>query len=267
MFSTIVKLQFGLVIFLLLSACSSSKHVQTDLQNPPKAEQTLSAPTSSVASQYPEDIIPSFDEEQDESVADPIEPWNRAVFTFNDRLYFWAMKHVIKGYNWVVPEVARKSVRNFFFNIEMPARFVSSLFQAQLKAMGIEIARFTINSTLGVGGLFDVAKSTFYIEPQEKDIGQTLGKYGVGEGLYLVWPFIGPSNARDTVGSLTELFLTPWRIVNPAAAAAAIGTYDYFNRNSITAVEYEELVNSAVEPYAALRNAYIQYRRNIIKNK
>lgn len=267
MFSTIVKLQFGLVFFLLLSACSSSKHVQTDLQDPPKAELPLSAPTSSTASQSPEDIIPGFDDVQDEIVADPIEFWNRAMFTFNDRLYFWVMKPVIKGYNWVVPEVARKSVRNFFFNIEMPVRFVSSLFQAQLKAMGIELARFTINSTIGVAGFFDVAKSSFALEPQEKDIGQTLGKYGIGEGLYFVWPFVGPSTARDTVGSIVELYLTPWRIVNPAGAAAAIGTYDYFNRASITSFEYEELVNSAVEPYAALRNAYIQYRRNIIENK
>jgi phospholipid-binding lipoprotein MlaA len=266
MFGKIVNLQFGLVILLFLSACSSSKHVQTDLQNPPEADQPVSAPTSSSV-QAPDEALPGFDDVQDDGVADPVEPLNRAMFTFNDRLYFWVMKPAIKGYSWIMPEGARKSVRNFFFNIEMPVRFVSSLFQAQLKAMGVELARFTINSTIGVAGLFDVANSSFHLEPQEKDIGQTLGKYGIGEGLYFVWPFVGPSTARDTVGSIAELFLTPWRLVSPVGAAAAIGVYDYFNRASITSIEYEELVSASVEPYAALRNAYIQYRRNIVKNK
>jgi len=260
------KLLYVLPLFLLLCACATSKHVQTDLQEPPKVEKPSDKTAPSATLQSPGEAIPGFNEAQEESVSDPLEPWNRSMFTFNDKLYFWVLKPTIKGYNWVVPEAARKSVRNFFLNLEMPTRFVSSLFQAQIQSMSIELARFTINSTIGVAGFFDVAKSTFHIEPQTKDIGQTLGKYGVGEGLYFVWPFIGPSTARDTSGAIVELFLTPWRIVNPAVAAATIGTYDYFNRASIDAIEYEELIYSSVEPYAALKNSYIQYRRNIVKN-
>ena len=267
LFHRSVKLQFILAFLLLLAACSSNKHVQTDLQEPPKVEKPSGETAPSTALQSPGETIPGFTEAQEESVADPLESFNSAMFIFNDKLYFWAMKPAIKGYNQVVPEAVRKSVRNFFLNLEMPVRFVSSLLQAQIVAMGIELARFTINSTAGVAGFFDVAKSSFYLEPQEKDIGQTLGKYGIGEGLYFVWPFVGPSTARDTGGSIVELFLTPWRLVNPAGAAAGIGMYDYFNRASIDAIEYEELVNSAVEPYAALENAYIQHRRNIVKNK
>jgi len=261
------ELHFALIFLILLSACSSSKHIQTDLQEPPGLEKLSGEASPLPALQPPEETIPGFDEEQEVVVADPLEPWNRAMFTFNDRLFFWVMKPLIKGYNWVLPEVARKSVRNFFLNIEMPVRFTSSLLQAQPKAMGIELARFTINSTIGVAGFFDVAKSSYHLEPQEKDIGQTLGKYGITEGLYFVWPFIGPSTARETVGSIVGLYITPWRLVSPTSAATAIGTYDYFNENSIDAIEYEELVNSAVEPYAALKNAYIQHRREIVKNR
>ncbi len=258
--------QYLLVVFIiLLSACSAGKHLETDLQQPsglPPADET---PVS--ASEQPSlEPIPGFDDTE-EDIYDPLEPVNKTIFAVNDKFYFWFIKPATTGYNWAVPEGARKSVKNFFYNIEMPVRFVSSLMQAQVKSMGIELARFTINSTIGVAGLFDVAKSSFSLEPQEKDIAQALGRYGVGEGLYLVWPFAGPSTARETAGSIIELFLTPWRLVQPDAAAAAIGVYDYFNRASLEAYEYEELVKSSLEPYSALKNAYIQYRRNIVNNK
>jgi phospholipid-binding lipoprotein MlaA len=116
-----------------------------------------------------------------------------------------------------------------------------------------------------VAGLFDVAQSKFKLKPQEKDIGQTLGKYGIGEGFYIVWPFLGPSDARDTIGTASDLYLSPWIKVRPAWIAGTLGGIEYFNKASFDGAEYEELVNSAIEPYAALKNAYIQYRRNIVK--
>jgi phospholipid-binding lipoprotein MlaA len=267
MFNIAIRIHVLLVIMCLFSACAPGKHTQSGLQEPTRMEKTPAEPATLPEQQSAEVVIPGLDDMQDSPVADPFEPWNRAMFTFNDKLYFWAMKPVIKGYNWVVPEDARKSARNFFYNLEMPDRFISSVLQAEIKAAGIELARFTINSTMGVVGLFDVAKSMFQLEPQTKDIGQTLGKYGIGEGFYLVWPFVGPSTARDTIGTASDMYLSPWLHVNIAEAAAALGGFDYFNRSSLDSSEYEELVNSSVEPYAALKNAYIQYRRNIVKNK
>jgi phospholipid-binding lipoprotein MlaA len=261
-----IKIQAVLIMLCLFSACASGKHAQPGLQESGMAEKTADKPAALTEPQAGEVNLPGLDDAQEASVADPLEPWNRAMFTFNDKLYFWAMKPVLKGYNWVVPEVARKSVRNFFYNLEMPDRFISSVLQAQIKAAGIELARFTINSTIGVAGLFDVAKSMFQLEPQIKDIGQTLGKYGIAEGFYLVWPFVGPSTARDTIGTAGDIYLSPWTKVNPGAAAAGMGSFDYFNKASLDSNEYEELINSSVEPYAALKNAYIQYRRNIVKN-
>jgi phospholipid-binding lipoprotein MlaA len=151
----------------------------------------------------------------------------------------------------------------------MPSRFISSVLQAEAKAAGIELARFGINTTIGLLGFFDVAENTFQIERQAKDLGQTLGKYGVGEGFYIVWPFTGPSNPRDTIGACMELFLSPWFQVQlqSSALASSLGMYDYFNTGSLHTNDYEELVNAAVEPYVALKNAYVQYRRNIVQNK
>lgn len=262
-----IRIHAILIMLCFFSACASGKHTQPGLQESDRMEQTAGR-SSTVSEQQPGEVnIPGVDDVQEVSVADPLEPWNRAMFTFNDKLYFWAMKPVIKGYNWVVPEVARKSIRNFFYNLDMPDRFISSVLQVEIKAAGIELARFTINSTMGVVGFFDVAKSMFQLEPQIKDIGQTLGKYGIGEGFYLVWPFVGPSTARDTIGTAGDFYLSPWTRVNSAAAAAGLGSFDYFNKASFDSNDYEELVNSSVEPYAALKNAYIQYRRNIVKNK
>jgi len=264
---TISKQACALLIFSLLSACSTGKHIDTDLKQPVTEEKPVATAEQPLQQNGEEANIPGLDNMQEEPIADPLEPWNRMMFTFNDKLYFWAMKPVIKGYNWAVPENARKSIRNFFYNLEMPTRFVSSVLQIDVKAAGIELARFTINSTIGVVGLFDVAKNKFKLEPQEKDVGQTFGKYGIGEGIYLVWPFLGPSSLRDTVGSASDIYLSPWTKVHPPPVAAAIGGFEYFNRNSFDAGEYEELVNSAVEPYSALKNAYVQYRRNVVKEK
>ena len=267
MFRILLKFHTLLLALFLLGACSANKHVQTDLQG----TGTNSGSASAVAPSS-EEPLPGFDAAEEEPVADPLEPWNRAMFLFNDRLYFWAMKPTLIVYNGVTPEGARKSVGNFFYNIEMPVRFVSSLLQAELKAAGIELARFAINSTIGVGGLFDVAESAFELSPQTKDIGQTLGKYGMQEGFYIVWPLAGPSTVRDTLGAAGDTCLSPWRIIFPPSAAISLGAisiggYDYLNKASLEASNYEELVKAAVEPYAALKNAFLQYRRDIIKNK
>jgi phospholipid-binding lipoprotein MlaA len=260
-----LRLPFILFILFLLPACAHRNPVQSGLDEPIKTESPSGASESSVAEHPFGETVPEFEEAKDETIADPLEPWNRAMFTFNDRLYYWVMKPASKGYNAVVPEGARQSVRNFFNNLTMPVRFVSSLLQAKIEAAGIELARFCINSTMGVAGLFDVAKSTFKLEPQERDIGQTLGKYGIGEGFYIIWPFLGPSSVRDTAGTVGEVFLSPVSYVKPPEDAVALDGYDYFNRTSLRIGEYEDLKESAIEPYIALRNAYIQHRRSRIE--
>jgi phospholipid-binding lipoprotein MlaA len=201
---------------------------------------------------------------EEKPVHDPLETWNRLMFHFNDKLYYWVLKPAAKGYNAALPEPVRASVGNFFRNVKAPVRFVSSLLAGRLKAAGIELARFAINSTAGLGGLFDIANQ-YHLERQESDLGLTFGRYGVGEGLYIVWPFLGPSSLRDTVGTVGDGFLNPVNYITPERDAIAVNAYDYFNYAALHIDDYGDLVESAVEPYVALRNAYIQHRRSLLK--
>ncbi|MCL5023162.1 MAG: VacJ family lipoprotein [Nitrospirae bacterium] len=196
---------------------------------------------------------------------DPLESWNRVIFVFNDRVYFWVMKPLAKGYNAVFPEPVRVSVQNFFHNIATPIRFVNCLLQLKFESAGIELARFGLNSTAGFGGFFDVAKNNLKLQSQEKDLGLTLGHYGVGTGPYIIWPFLGPSTLRDTVGLVGDGFLSPLNYVTPWEDAFALDATQYFNYASLHIGEYEELKESSIEPYVALRDAYLQHRQSRLK--
>jgi phospholipid-binding lipoprotein MlaA len=198
------------------------------------------------------------------TIADPIEPVNRAVFKFNDKFYFWVLKPTAKGYNFIVPEPVRISVNKFFKNVAMPVRFVNSLFQARFKGAGIELARFCINTTIGAAGFFDPAKSKFDLDPQERDFGQTLGKYGMGGWMYIVIPIFGPSDIRDAVGLAGDTFLNPVSYIEPFEAALGVSAYDKINRTSLTLGEYESIKDASVEPYTGIKDAYIQYRNKLL---
>lgn len=210
---------------------------------------------------------PAPSEEAAETIADPIEPVNRAFFHFNDKLYFWVFKPVATGYKTIIPEDGRVGVRNFFSNFTTPVRLVNCLLQARLKGAGNETARFFINTTLGIAGVLDLAKKAFKIEKQEADFGQTLGVWGMGPVLYIHWPILGPSTLRETVGYVGDTLLdvrtylpSRFLIINVSAWAL-----DKVNETSLTLGEYESLKNAALDPYIAVREAYFQYRQNKIK--
>jgi phospholipid-binding lipoprotein MlaA len=201
---------------------------------------------------------------EDVTIADPIEPVNRVMFQINDKFYFWMLKPAAKGYNVVVPEPVRVSVRNFFRNVAMPVRFVNSLFQGKFKGAGTELARFGINTTIGLVGFFDVAKTRFDLHPQEEDLGQTLGFYGMGGLMYIVWPLLGPSTVRDTIGMAGDTFLNPVSYIDPFEAAFGVTAYEQLNRTSLELGTYEDLKEASVEPYVGVRDAYIQHRKGLI---
>jgi len=201
---------------------------------------------------------------EEKGIADPLEPWNRAMFTVNDKLYFWVLKPVARGYSAIVPEWGRVRVSNMFQNITMPVRFVNNLLQLKIKAAGTEVLRFVFNTTAGVGGMFDVAKN-IDLKPQDEDLGQTLGVYGIGNGFYLVWPVLGPSSLRDTVGTVGDYFLDPVNYITPAADRIAIHAWDTTNRTSLHIGDYEDLKESAIDPYVSFRNAYFQHRNSKIE--
>lgn len=215
--------------------------------------------------------------EQDETsqiVADPIAGFNRAMFTFNDKMYFWVLKPVASGYRVVVPTPVRISLGNFFFNILAPMRFVNCLLQGKLRAAEGEFCRFVVNSTAGFGGFFNPVKDKPRFNPPEEDLGQTLGAYNIGNGFYIVWPIVGPSTVRDTLGSIGDWALNPFsfmQLVNVDAGALNSGTTNVavygvrtINDTSFRIGDYESLRNAALDPYEAFRNAYIQNRNSKI---
>lgn len=201
-------------------------------------------------------------------IADPIEPFNRAMYHFNDKLYFWALKPIAQGYNMVVPEVARVSVKNFFSNLRFPARFVSCLLQADFGGAAAEFGRFTINTIWGIGGLLDPSSNKeLDIQKQDTDLGQTLGFYGVGQGFYIVWPILGPSSPRDSVDVVSDYFLYPVSYINPWYAWLGVRGYEEVNSTSLRIGDYESLKDAAIDPYIALRDAYVQYRLKKVEQR
>lgn len=202
------------------------------------------------------------------TIADPIEPWNRAMYHFNDKLYFWLLKPVATGYRHVVPEGVRGLFSNFYQNIKAPIRIVNNLLQGKPGYAGLELARFLINSTVGVGGLSDCAKECFGIDGRDADFGQTLGTYGVGFGFYVVWPILGPSSPRDTVGWAGDLFLTPQSYLSSEwMSPESMGLYAHEKTNYISfhIGDYEAIKGAAIDPYIAMRDAYVQYRKKRIE--
>jgi phospholipid-binding lipoprotein MlaA len=203
--------------------------------------------------------------EDEDMIADPLEPINRAFFTFNDRLYFWVLKPVAQGYAKVVPEEVRTSIRNFFDNLMTPVRFVNSVLQLKMKPAGNELVRFSVNSTIGMLGLFDVAREKMGISRQDEDFGQTLGKWGLGPGFYINWPILGPSSLRDTLGYVGDYFFDPINYVSPLPDRYAIRAGEKINRVSFKIGDYESIKKESMDPYSAIRDIYHQYRESRIE--
>ena len=212
-----------------------------------------------------DDDLSFLDEEGDVvEVYDPFETFNRGMFWFNDKAYFYVMKPVAKGWRWLAPEPLRLGIRNFFSNLRSPIRFVNAALQGKFRVAGDELTRFGVNTTLGIGGLFDPAEVHFDIDKQLEDTGQTLAHYGVGPGPYLVLPFLGPSNFRDGIGLLPDIYLSfvPVLFENRYYWIAISG--DIINFLSIDKDTYEGIKKDALDPYLFLRDAYSQYRLNLI---
>jgi phospholipid-binding lipoprotein MlaA len=201
-------------------------------------------------------------------IADPIEPWNRAMYHVNDNLYFWLLKPTTRGYKHVVPEDVRGLFGNFYRNVKVPVRIVNNFLQGTPGYAGLETARFLINSTVGVGGLRDCATECFGINGRDADFGQTLGKYGVGFGFYVVWPLLGPSSPRDTVGWVADHALRPTTYVSSQwISLVSVGLYAHetVNYTSFHLGDYEAIKGAAIDPYIAMRDAYVQYRKKLIE--
>lgn len=262
---------FFFVFFIVVSAYSEFAYAQT-LQNLEKQSDSAGSDKQGQGDGAVDDEIDfdSIDVELEATfVKDPIQPYNRAIHTFNDKFYFYAVKPMTKGYDKVVPEKAQLCVRNFFSNIKMPVRFFNCLFQGKFKGAGTEGLRFLINSTIGGVGFTDPAKKYFDLEKQDEDFGQTLGHYKMGNSIFIEWPFIGPSSVRDTIGFIGDMALNPLVIASFAVTpfvTTGSGIYNEFNEIALEKGEmYETIIGSAIDPYIAVQDSYIQNRNKKIR--
>lgn len=194
---------------------------------------------------------------------DPLEPVNRAVFNANDAIDTAILRPIAEGYRAVVPQFARDRIRAFIDNLQEPRIFVNDMLQLRINDAGFTFARFYVNSTLGLGGLFDIA-SEHGLARQTGDFGQTLAVWGVDSGPYLVLPLFGPSNFRDAFGLAVDLYTTPpaHLIAGTTGTWITVGTYvvsgiDLRSRNIET---LDQIKTNALDYYAQFRSIARQYR-------
>ena len=197
---------------------------------------------------------------------DPWEGFNEKMFNFNREVldrYF--LKPVATAWDFLLPDLVQKSVQNFFDNLAVVRRVVNNALQGKAIGAATELARFSINSTIGVGGLFDMAKVGFGIEQSDEDMGQTLGVWGAGPGPYLVLPFLPPLTVRDGIGYAADLAMTPYIYFIPWYASIGGTTTNVVNERSLNLDRFERVAETTVDLYSAVRNAYLQRRSAAIR--
>ncbi|RME64682.1 MAG: VacJ family lipoprotein [Alphaproteobacteria bacterium] len=204
-----------------------------------------------------------------EQANDPFEPLNRGIFTFNDTIDGLLFKPIAQGYRYVVPLPARRGLRNALGNLKMPWSFVNALLQGNFHLAGAAVARFIVNATVGVGGLFDPA-SRLGIPYVDEDLGQTLAVWGMGEGFYVVLPLLGPSSLRDGIGLIGEFFGDPASLAADAANVKGLQAI-YLGLELLDAREalldpYDQLMAESEDPYIAFRSVRRQNRLFKINN-
>lgn len=213
---------------------------------------------------FDQEFDDDFQDEEDGSlISDPFEGLNRGTFWFNDKLYFYFLKPVARGYR-VVPRPARQSISNFFSNLSSPVRIINSVLQLKLADAGREVTRLFVNTTIGLGGLIDAADKWGKLPKKDEDFGQTLGVYHLGQGPYLILPFLGPSSLRDATGLVVDSVLDPvtyylsrnWALLEQVEFQAGLAV----NRLSLDTDSYEKIKRDSLDPYLFMRAAYAQYR-------
>ncbi|MDR4470092.1 MAG: VacJ family lipoprotein [Nitrospira sp.] len=286
------------VLFVLLSGCagqggSTRSEVPRLKQNSSAVLIADASSTSSISpllvaarNQSSDEPFDPFAEAGEETIDeyDPWEPVNAKVFEFNRQFDRWLLKPAAKGYNVVVPDIVQVGISNFFHNIHVTPRFMNNIFQGKFKGASIEAGRFVVNTTAGIGGLFDVAQR-FNLTTPEEDTGQTLGFYGVPPGPYIVLPLMQPYTVRDLVGYIGDIALNPvyWlmfpiieideipsliphknRFTSFLILLTARGT-EIVNDRSLNLEKFQGVEESTLDLYAAVRNAYLQKRAKAIR--
>jgi len=197
---------------------------------------------------------------------DPWEGFNEKMFWFNrEILDRFLLKPVATGWDFIFPDPVQRGFHNFFDNLGVVRRVVNNTLQLKLTGAGTELARFTINSTIGVVGFFDVAKDAFGISQRDEDTGQTFGVWGMGPGPYLILPLLPPLTVRDGVGYAFDVAMTPYTYFIPWWGSVAGTATNTVNERSLNLDRFERVAESTIDLYGAVRNGYLQRRAAAIK--
>lgn len=209
-----------------------------------------------------------------EKVDDPFERLNHTNFKLNDSLTIHAVKPIARGYEHIVPQKVRTGLSNFFDNLDFPIRFGNNVLQGRFVRSGQEVGKFVVNSTVGIGGLFRVSDhvSSLADVPAE-DFGLTLARWGFSPGPYLVIPLLGPSTVRDLTGYAGDFALNPlnWYLIftNYGLISNVVGYSVSASRLVVRSPgsvrTYEQMKEAAIDPYIAVRQAYLSHRAAQLK--
>lgn len=198
-------------------------------------------------------------------IADPLEPWNRVVFRFNDKLYTYMLTPVSEAYTYVLPQEARGKIGNIYHNLLYPKRFINDVLQLRIKAAAKETGSFIVNTVFGFLGCFDVAQDIDYLKnpsPEHNGFGLTLQSWGVGEGIYIVWPFFGPRTLRSSVGMAGNYFSVPSTYIKPWQQRWSLKGEKGLNNLPGKLKTYKDMKETAIAPYTAVKDGYLQYRKS-----
>jgi phospholipid-binding lipoprotein MlaA len=248
-----------------IPSCAEDEGVRSSQEGESVSDQNepIQEPDESVV-EPDEEVEPSdqkevAEEKEEAHIADPLAPWNKAMYHVNDKFYYWLLKSA------VFPEGMRVSFSNFYENVATPIRFVNNLLQLKIKSAGNELVRFVANTLFGVVGFGDFAKERMDIKRQDEDLGKTFAHYGIGHGFYIVWPVLGPSSLRDSIGFVGDRFLHPFGYLSPTdisfGASAGLYAHEQVNGTSFHIGDYEDFTKAAVDPYVSMRDAYAQHRQ------
>lgn len=259
-------MRFLLLCFLLFANIQASSQFKTNTQQNKQDETINNIDMSGFNSEF------EASDKQNKEEIDPLSGYNRVMTNFNDYFYINILEPTAKAYKIVLPKPIRKGLANIFDNLMYPMRLLNNLLQLKFKNSYLETQRFLLNSTIGIAGLMDVATDNFHIKQHQEDFGQTLGYYGIKSGFHIVWPILGPSNLRDTVGLVTDGIINPmtymdnrgYNLLDSSTESFGVAVGHMVNYSSLHVGEYEKLKKDAIDLYPFLKNIYEQRRKKEI---
>jgi len=247
------------VFFLAIRRCAITAALLLAVATPALAQDTTPD------EEFVEEEFFEFDEDGSgdaPEIGDPLEGFNRAMFSFNDKAYRYVLKPVARGLR-ILPVPVRTSFSNFFSNLGTPVSAIAALLQGDPGNTGSELGRFGVNTTIGILGLFDPATG-MGLRQDDEDMGQTFARWGVGSGPYVVLPLLGSSSLRDTLGFGANAAINPLNTNLDAAEIIALQLLRGEVALSLDQDTYEALYEGALDPYVFFRSAWVQNRNGNI---